>query len=121
LISTEIDPEKAARARAQLAALGLSDWAEVRVGDAFVTLNDLPEGSLDMLFLDGPKAAYRPLLEQLEPALARGSLVVSDNVDMAGASSFLAYVSEAGRGYLRVSLATEALGRHHGNELLLRT
>src|SRR5947199_5506709 len=45
IISTEFEPTKVARARANLNAAGLDDLVEIRVGDALETLaRDLPEG-----------------------------------------------------------------------------
>ena len=58
LISTEFEPTKVARARANLSATGLDDLVEIRVGDALETLaRDLPEG-IDLVLLDGAKNLY---------------------------------------------------------------
>lgn len=51
-------------------------------GDALETLKTL-EGTIDLLFLDGMKHLYRPVLALLQPRLAAGALVIGDNADTA--------------------------------------
>lgn len=79
VISSEIEVHKAEIARDNLALCGLSDIVEVRVGDALRTLSeDLP--IVDMIFLDGWKNLYLPLLRILEPRLRIGGAVLADNM-----------------------------------------
>jgi predicted O-methyltransferase YrrM len=101
LVTTELEPTKAARARANVERAGLSDLVEVRVGDALETLRDLA-GPIDFVYLDGAKSLYRPVLGILEPRLAPGALVTADNVlGMAEeAASFTSYVRDARHGYV---------------------
>ncbi len=80
VIGTELEPAKATRARANLAEAGLERWAEIRVGDALETLKDI-DGPVDVLFLDGWKDLYLPVLEFMRPALRSGARVLADNVD----------------------------------------
>jgi predicted O-methyltransferase YrrM len=62
LITSEFEPTKIARARANIAAGGLADLVEIREGDALQTLaQDLPE-SIDLLLLDGAKGLYADIL-----------------------------------------------------------
>lgn len=97
LISSEFEPGKVARARANVAAAGLGDLVEIRAGDALETLaRDLPD-TIDLVLLDGAKALYSPILDLLEPHLRPGALIIADNVDMAPA--YLARI-RAGHGYL---------------------
>ncbi|MGB8880037.1 MAG: hypothetical protein WCD11_27245 [Solirubrobacteraceae bacterium] len=42
VISTEIEPEKARLAKENLAAAGLADVVDLRLGDALETLRDVP-------------------------------------------------------------------------------
>lgn len=77
---SEFHPEKAARATRSLEEAELSAFAEVRTGDARETL-ECVEGPIDLLFLDGAKELYLPILRMLEPRLAEGALVVADNAD----------------------------------------
>ena len=57
VITTEFEPEKAEQAKRNLAAAGLEQWVEFRVGDALKTLSDPPR-AIDMIFLDGAKSLY---------------------------------------------------------------
>jgi predicted O-methyltransferase YrrM len=76
VISTEIEPEKARLAKENLAAAGLADVVDLRVGDALETLRDVRD--IELLFLDGWNNLYLAALDLLEPALAPGALVVAD-------------------------------------------
>jgi predicted O-methyltransferase YrrM len=82
LVGTDLEPEKIATARANLAAAGLEDLVELREGDALETLSrDLPE-SIDLVLLDGHKPLYTRILDLLEPRLRAGACIVADNVEM---------------------------------------
>ncbi len=76
---SELTPEKAERARANLEQAGLAKFAEVRVGDALQTLKSL-KGPVDLLFLDGWKDLYVPVLDMLQPVLRPGALILADNI-----------------------------------------
>jgi predicted O-methyltransferase YrrM len=78
-IGTEMEPNKIAAARANLAAAGLASVAEVREGDALQTLKSL-EAPVDLVLLDGWKDLYLPMLELLRPKLRRGAVVFADNI-----------------------------------------
>jgi predicted O-methyltransferase YrrM len=105
LISTEFEPTKVARARANLSAAGLDDLVEIRVGDALETLaRDLPEG-IDLVLLDGAKNLYLKVLSLLEPRLRSGSMVLADNADWS--PEYLARVRDAAGGYVSVPFANE--------------
>ena len=79
VISSELEPTKLERARANLAEAGLADHVELREGDAMETLQDVA-APVDLLFLDGWKDLYLPLLDLLEPKLRPGSVVLADNI-----------------------------------------
>lgn len=79
VIGSELTPSKANRAIANLQAAGLASVAEVRIGDAQDTLAPI-EGPIDLLFLDGWKHLYLPILRLLEPKLRPGALVMADNI-----------------------------------------
>ena len=79
LIGTELEPSKVAVARRNLAEAGLQGCAEVRAGDAMETLAGLDE-PIDILFLDGWKNLYLPLVQRLLPLLPAGALVLADNM-----------------------------------------
>src|SRR5713226_2123377 len=67
-IGTEIEAEKVAIARRNLSAAGLDSGAEIRAGDAMETLGSIDE-PIDILFLDGWKNLYVPILELLLPRM----------------------------------------------------
>ncbi len=78
-IGTEREANKIAAARANLADAGLDGVAEIRDGDAMVTLADLA-GPIDLVLLDGWKDLYLPMLQLLRPKLARRAAVLADNI-----------------------------------------
>jgi predicted O-methyltransferase YrrM len=79
VIATEILPEKAEIARANFAEAGVSEFIDLRVGDARETLKDCG-GPLDLVLLDGWKDIELDVLRILEPQLRRGALVFTDNI-----------------------------------------
>ena len=98
LITTEFEPSKVARARANLTAGGVIDLVEIRVGDALKTLSvDLPE-TIDLLLLDGHKALYPEILDLVEKRLQPGAFVIADNADYC--PEYLARVRSPANGYL---------------------
>jgi predicted O-methyltransferase YrrM len=98
LITTEFEPSKVARARANLAAGGLLDLVEIRAGDALQTLSvGLPD-TVDLLLLDGAKALYPEILRLVEGRLSPGAFVVADNANYS--PEFLERVRSPANGYL---------------------
>lgn len=79
VIGTEMVPEKVAQARRNLEDAGLGEFAEIREGDALVTLKDEQE-PIDMVLLDGWKDGYMPMLRLLTPLLRPGGVVLADNI-----------------------------------------
>jgi predicted O-methyltransferase YrrM len=78
MITTELEPAKIHAARAHLDEAGLTDRVDFLPGDALATLADL-DTPISLLFLDGWKALYLPVLQLLEPHLVDGALVVADD------------------------------------------
>lgn len=79
LISLERNVDRAAMARANLARAGVSDRANVMVGDASRLVWKVA-GPFDLIFQDGDKQLYEPLLDRLVTVLRPGGLLVTDNV-----------------------------------------
>lgn len=105
LITSEFEPSKAARARANLSAGGLIDLVEIREGDALKTLSiDLPD-MIDLILLDGAKALYPDILDLLEGHLRPGSIIVADNAD--DSPDYLARVRALGSGYMSTAFAED--------------
>lgn len=112
LISSEFEPSKVVRARANLTAGGLSDLVEIREGDALTTLRTGLPDAIDLVLLDGAKALYPDILSLLESRLRPGALVVADNAD--DSPDYLAYVRSPANGYMSVPFAEDV-------ELSMRT
>jgi predicted O-methyltransferase YrrM len=105
LITSEFEPSKAARAKANLKAGGVIDLVEIREGDALETLSvDLPE-TIDLVLLDGAKSLYPEILTMLESRLKAGALIVADNADMS--PDYLKRVRAPGNGYMSVPFAED--------------
>jgi predicted O-methyltransferase YrrM len=117
LIGTELEPTKAQRARDNLAAAGLADLVDIRVGDALDTLKEGIDGDVDVVLLDGAFSLYLPVLKLVEPHLRDGALVIGDNA-LEQSPGYLAYVRNPQNGYLSLTLPFEA-GR--GNEFTIVT
>lgn len=79
LVSLEVDPVKCEAWRANVAAAGLDEWAELVEGDANATLV-ATEDVFDLVFLDAEKDDYESLFALARPLLEPGGLVVADNV-----------------------------------------
>jgi predicted O-methyltransferase YrrM len=105
VIGSEFEENKRAAATAHLEKAGLSQWADVRGGDAFTSLANVA-GPIDLLFLDGWKDLYLPMLKMLEPKLRPGALVLADDTKpfRKALSGYLDYVRTPDNGYLSVDL-----------------
>ena len=78
VLSLEIDPARAARARTHLDRAGLGDRVTVLEGDAGALLGTL-EGPFDLIFNDGDKTLYPRVAEAARGLLREGGLLVTDN------------------------------------------
>jgi len=79
VVGSELEPTKHRKATENLAEAGLSEYADIRLGDALETLKDV-EAPIDMVLLDGWKDLYLPVLELLRPKLRKGAVVMGDNI-----------------------------------------
>jgi predicted O-methyltransferase YrrM len=79
LITMELNAERAAAARGNFAKAGLADRVSVMVGDAGLLVSKV-SGPFDLIFQDGSKKLYVPLLDRLVDRLRPGGLLVTDNV-----------------------------------------
>ena len=105
VITTELLVTKAERAREYIRESGLSELVDLRVGDALQTLRGL-ERNVALVFLDGAKDLYVPVLKLLEPALKPGALVIGDDLDLFpdALAPYLSYVREPANGYVSVKV-----------------
>lgn len=84
LLTMEKDPGRARTAKANFERAGFADRVGIIVGDAQVTLAKVA-GPFDLIFQDGHKPLYGPLLDRLVGLLRPGGLLVTDNVLWDGA------------------------------------
>ena len=79
LLTLEMSEERAREARDNFARAGVSDRVSVIVGDAQVKIAKV-SGPFDLVFQDGDKQLYTPLLDRLVVLLRPGGVLVTDNV-----------------------------------------
>jgi predicted O-methyltransferase YrrM len=78
VIGTEHEPVKAAAARANFEAAGLSDFIDLREGDLRETLKDIA-GPVDFVLMDIWTEMARPAIELIAPHLRVGAVILADN------------------------------------------
>jgi predicted O-methyltransferase YrrM len=117
LTGTELEPSKAERAQANVAAAGLADLVEIRVGDARETLRSGVGGDVDIVMLDGAFTLHLPILKLIEPHLRPGALIIGENA-FEQASGYIDYVRDPQNGYVSLPLP---FNPSRGNELTVRT
>ena len=83
LLTMEMDVERAKQARDNFVRAGVADRANVMVGHAELLLAKV-SGPFDLIFQDGDKRLYSPLLDRLAALLRPGGLLVTDNVLWSG-------------------------------------
>jgi predicted O-methyltransferase YrrM len=83
LISLERDQSRATRAREHARAAGVDAKVNVMVGDASRFLHKVA-GPFDLIFQDGDKQGYTPMLDRLAAFLPPGGVLVTDNVLWSG-------------------------------------
>ncbi|HEY6212558.1 MAG TPA: O-methyltransferase [Vicinamibacterales bacterium] len=79
LLTIEMNAERAREARDNFAKAGVADRVNVMIGDAARLVAKLA-GPFDLIFQDGDKQLYSPLLDRLVALLRPGGLLVTDNV-----------------------------------------
>jgi predicted O-methyltransferase YrrM len=78
-ITMEVDEARARAARDNFTRAGLADRVNVIVGDAQRMLHKVA-GPFDLVFQDGDKKQYGPMLDALVGLLRPNGLLVTDNV-----------------------------------------
>lgn len=79
LITMERDEQRARTARENFQKADLADRISVVVGDAKLLINKV-SGPFDVIFQDGDKSLYGPMLDRLVNLLRPGGLLITDNV-----------------------------------------
>ena len=104
VIGSELVPAKVAAAKRNLADAGLAEYADIREGDARLTLRDLG-GPVDFILIDGwpvkegPSLA-RQVIEIVAPQLRVGGYVMNDNAE----PDFLDFMRDPANGFLSITL-----------------
>jgi len=113
LLTMEIDPERARVARDNFVRGGVADRVNVIVGDAQRMLAKVA-GPFDLIFQDGNKHQYGPMLERLVELLRPGGLLVTDNVLWSGdvAPGFNVSPNHDSASTQAISAYNERLSRH---------
>ena len=91
VITTELLESKSQKAIKNIEEAGLSDYVQVRPGDAMETLSSY-DAPIDFLFLDGWKDLYLPLFKMLESCFHKNTLIYADNMDMSGTQDYANYI-----------------------------
>lgn len=79
LLTMEMDAERAREARENFSRAGFADRVHVMIGDAGRLIAKVA-GPFDLVFQDGDKRQYLPMLDRLVELLRPGGLLVTDNV-----------------------------------------
>jgi predicted O-methyltransferase YrrM len=79
LFTMEMDPGRAREARENFTRAGVAERVSVMVGDAQRMIAKVA-GPFDLIFQDGSKQLYTPLLDRLVALLRPGGLLITDNV-----------------------------------------
>jgi len=87
VVTLEIDPDMARRARRYFESAGLEATITVDTGEAIEMLDQL-EGPFDMVFMDIEKLDYIRALAPCHRLLRPGGLLVADNVGFKDADEF---------------------------------
>lgn len=104
VIGAELVAAKAQTAHHNLTDAGLSDYVDIRVGDARETLKNVG-GPVDFVLIDGWPLADGPTLarqviEVVAPQLRIGGYVLNDNAE----PDFLAWIRDPENGFISVTL-----------------
>jgi len=92
LITIEISPERAKKARANFRKAGLEKFITVKVGDAREVVKEI-KGPIDFVFIDCGYSNYLPCLKGLQKEIGGGATIVADNVGI-GAGGMKDYLDE---------------------------
>ncbi len=91
VITTELLDSKAKIAFQNFKDADVSNYIDLRIGDATKTLQNAPD-NIDFLLLDGWNDLYFPLIKLLEPKLKRGAYIYTDNINFPGSKPFIEYI-----------------------------
>jgi predicted O-methyltransferase YrrM len=81
LTTLELDPQRAALARAHFKKAGVDSLVTLIEGDAHQNIAQV-KGPLDIVFIDAEKPGYVDYLNKTLPLVRPGGLILAHNVDM---------------------------------------
>jgi predicted O-methyltransferase YrrM len=95
VLATEWEAEKAAVARRNFAAAGLSQFIDLREGDLKDTLKIIDD-SVDFVLLDIWSEAVVPAMSNIAPHLRQGAVIIADNTQSArrGYEAYFAFIAD---------------------------
>src|ERR1700683_1001982 len=104
VIGAEIVPAKIATAQRNLSDAGLSEFVEIRAGDACETLRAVG-GAVDFALIDGWPGESGPslslqVMQVLAPQMRSGALVLNDNAE----DDYLAFIRDPASGFRSMTL-----------------
>ncbi len=93
LITIEINKARFMQAKANFKKAGVSDFIDMRLGDAHDIVPALP-GKYDFVFSDADKFWYKKYFEAMDPKLVPGGCFTAHNTSMraSGITEFLEYI-----------------------------
>lgn len=91
VITSELLANKCEIAKQNFEDAAVSNWIDLREGDAMQTLKEVPE-NIDFILLDGWNELYLPLIKMLSPNFKKGTLIYTDNVGFPSTKPFLDYL-----------------------------
>jgi predicted O-methyltransferase YrrM len=117
VITTEMVEEKGQQAKRNLDEAGLSEFVDIRIGDALETLKQ-ETSSVDFFLNDGFPPAALPALKIIAPLMRPGGIVVTDNVGLFKADyrAYLEYIRDSRNGF-----QSALLGLNEGTEFSVKT
>ena len=113
LVTMERDRKRAAQARENFVQAGVADRVTVMIGDASLMLAKVG-GPFDLIFQDGDKRSYLPMLDRLVDLVRPGGLIVTDNVLWDGevVPGFIAQATRKAEDTRAITEYNERLSRH---------
>jgi len=113
LVTMERDRTRAAQARENFVQAGVADRVTVMIGDALLMLAKVA-GPFDLIFQDGDKRMYLPMLDRLVELVRPGGLIVTDNVLWDGevVPGFIAEATRKAEDTRAITEYNERLSRH---------
>jgi predicted O-methyltransferase YrrM len=105
VIGTEYEPGKAAAARAEFEAAGLSGVIQLLEGDLRDTLKAVT-GPIDFMLVDIWIPMARPALELVAPHLRSGAIVICDNTEAYrdAYADYFAFINDPANGFSTMTL-----------------